>query len=47
MATWRAFSHSPTMPQFTGTAPPFAEKRFRSRPGLRYRVVIRFDDNRR
>jgi hypothetical protein len=30
---------------FTGSAPPFAEKRFRGRPGLRYRVVIRFDDN--
>jgi hypothetical protein len=30
---------------FTGMAPPFAEKRFRSGPGLRYRVVIRFDDN--
>jgi hypothetical protein len=30
---------------FTGTAPPLAEKRFPRRPHLRYRVVIRFDDD--
>jgi hypothetical protein len=29
--TWRALCHSPTTSPFTGTAPPFAEKRFRRR----------------
>jgi hypothetical protein len=37
--------HSPTASPFTGAAPPLAEKRFRERPRLRYRVVIRSNDN--
>jgi hypothetical protein len=41
MATWRALCYSPAAPPFTGMTPPFAEKRFPLRAGLRYRVDIR------
>ena len=43
MATWRAFSYPPA--PFTGTAPPFAEKRFRRRTVSVIVSPFRFNDN--